>query len=130
MKIAVSFGVLALSIWAATAGAADAGRFVGPIGVGSPRTSDVRLAKALGIPLQRSFASTRARLVQLGWTPDAISDAGAEAASAPFPRYPEISCGSGMDAICTARFTRRDVAIMVTVDQGKGKLPVVHVDHD
>lgn len=127
MKISLLPCVLLFCV--TTVGAASAhGRTAGPIGAGSPTSSDIVLAKALGIPLQRSYSKTRKGLIRLGWKPDV--DPTSESDDNSYSDYPEISCGSGMDAICSARFTRSDLAIIVMVDQSKGNLPVVHMMED
>ncbi len=47
-----------------------------------------------------------------------------------FKAFPEISCGTGYDAICQAAFLKDGQSLVLTVDQNKKSLPLVHVSKE
>jgi hypothetical protein len=67
--------------------------------------------RAIGIKEGLPCAKVKASLVARGWRPD-MSEAESRP---PYKQHPEISCGSGADAICSAGFIkgREQIAIMV-----------------
>ena len=113
---------------AASAGASALERTVGPIHPGPPFRQDFALAKTIGFTLSKPYSKVRKRLGKHGWRPD--SSWGASGPRLTYPAYPEILCGEGMDAVCTARLLKGRKVILLTVDQWKATIPVVHVDRD
>lgn len=100
-------------------------RAVRPIGLGKPSAADHRRAKSLGLDLTKPYAAARKILAKTGWASDLHEDSPHS-----YPEFPEIVCGNGMDAICSARFIKDGKAIQLTVDQNSKTLLVVHIDDD
>ena len=105
-------------------------RLSGTIGAGTPSLADKQLAKEIGIRLSKSYSATRLQLIKLSWQPATNPDLVSNKKPVSFPNYPEILCGEGMDAICTARFNKNGNAVILTVNQHKRSLPVVHIMKD
>lgn len=102
------------------------GRDVGPIGVGSPDKSDMANAKEAGLMLGKPYSANRDILLRASWRPDTEG-----MDSRPlFKAFPEISCGTGYDAICQAVFLKDGQSLVLTVDQNKKYLPLVHVSKE
>ena len=102
------------------------GRDIGPIGVGSPDKSDIAAAKEAGLTLGKPYSANRNILLRAAWRPDT------EGMDSPplFKVFPEISCGTGYDAICQAVFLKDGRSLVLTVDQNKKNLPLVHVSKE
>jgi hypothetical protein len=94
------------------------------------RAATARLAQSVGVQLDSSYASARAKLLATSWKAD--SARGEPDASGPraYQQYPEVVCGQGYDAVCTGRFKKAEQAILLTVDQRTSKLRVTSVDKD
>ena len=102
------------------------GRDVGTIGVGAPTKEDVALAKAHGLKLGGSYSTNREILIRSSWKGSLET----QTSSPAFKEHPEIYCGSGYDAICQASFSKGDKSLVITIDQNKKNLPVVHVNEE
>ncbi len=100
-------------------------RTVGPIGPGTPSAADHVRAKALGFSLRKPYFEIRNSLALSGWNRDV-----AGGSSKAFSEFPEIVCGSGMDAVCSARFVKDERVIILTVDQNAKTLKVVHINDE
>ena len=101
-------------------------RDVGPVGVGSPDQSDIATAKAAGLKLGNTYAANRDILLRASWQLDT-----GDVDSRPlFKAYPEISCGTGYDAVCQASFSKDGKSLVLTVDQNQKNLPLVHVSKE
>lgn len=93
-------------------------------GVGVPDKSDVVAAKAVDLKLGQPYTLNRDVLLRASWKPDTKNVDGSVLDKA----YPELSCGAGYDAVCQAAFTKDKKVLVLTVDQNKPKLPLVHVN--
>jgi hypothetical protein len=93
---------------------------------GVPTSEEIAPAKQLGLKLPLSYSAARKLMVKSSWRID-LSMTSAPAA---YPKHPEISCGNGLDAVCSARFLKHGRAIQLIVDQTQPGLPVVHVYED
>jgi hypothetical protein len=105
-------------------------RVAGPIGPGVPLPEDFKLAQSLEFTMERPYSEVRERLLTLSWQPDPSWGHSGVHEILSYPEYPEVLCGNGMDAVCTARLTKGPRAILLTINQTSGALPVVHVDWD
>ena len=105
-------------------------RVAGPIGPGVPLPEDFELAKSLGFTMGGPYSEIRERLLVLSWQPDPSWGHSGVHEVLSHPKYPEILCGDGMDAVCTARLMKGPRAILLTIDQTSDAIPVVHVDTD
>jgi hypothetical protein len=101
-------------------------RDVGPVGVGSPDQSDIATAKVAGLKLGKAYSVNRDILLRASWQPDTGDVDGCPL----FKGYPEISCGTGYDAVCQALFSKDGKSLLLTVDQNKKNLPLVHVSKE
>lgn len=102
----------------------------GQTGPGNDNGDGYRISREIGLLLESPYAEARKRLMDLSWRPDiswGTSGVGQEPA---FKAFPEVLCGHGWDAICTARLSRAGLDILVTVDQKDPDLRVVHVARD
>lgn len=122
------FLILAATIIAAGCAAGD--RTVGPIGPGGSFPADYERAKSLGFTIGHPYAKARDRLLALSWRPDLGWGLSGVRPVLGYPGYPEILCGEGMDAVCTARLTKGTQAILLTIDPDSDTSPVVHVNRD
>jgi hypothetical protein len=114
----------------ASAGATAFERTVGPSHPGPPLAEDLMLARKIGFTLSKPYSKVRTRLRKHGWSPDSSWGLSGPHERLTYSAYPEILCGDGMDAICTARLMKGREAIVLTVDQWKTSIPVVHVERD
>ena len=89
-----------------------------------------RLAKQIGIRLSKPYSSTRLRLIKLSWHPDATWGLADDRKLLSYPEYPELLCGHGIAAICTARFYKNDNAVILTINPLRPSLPVLTIDQD
>jgi hypothetical protein len=105
-------------------------RVVGPIGPGASSPKDSKLAKSLGFTMGHPYSEIQEHLLTLSWRPDPSWGHSSVHEVLSYPKYPEILCGDGMDAVCTARFTKGPHAILLTINQASDTIPVVHVDRD
>ena len=121
------FLLLALICFAPVIYSAD--RSVGPIGVGQPTQADRDRAKRIGIVLSRPYSVTKVALIKAGWKID-LEFGFDEQVQPAYPKHPEITCGNGMDAICSARYKKNDQSIMLTLDTENPSLLVAHVEYD
>ena len=102
------------------------GRDIGPIGVGSADKSDMANAKEAGLKLGKPYSVNRDILLRASWRPDTKG-----MDSQPlFKDSPEISCGTGYDAICQAVFLKNGQSLVLTVDQNMKSLPLAHVNKE
>ena len=90
---------------------------------GNPASVDMALAKQLGLRVPLAYAKARDWMLEHGWRVDATSIP----TVSDYPAHPEIACGRGYDAICSATFTKGTREIQLIVDQSKPGLPVVHL---
>lgn len=87
-------------------------------------------AKAAGVQLRSPYADARARLIGSGWKTDATWGTSGVHGIGGYPRYPEVLCGEGRDAVCTGRFEKDGIAILVSIDPRTRALRVTSVDED
>ena len=111
-------------------GCAGRERVVGPIGPGAPLPSDYELAESIGFTMDRPYSTIREDLLTLSWRPDPGWGLSGMSRVLAYPEYPEILCGEGMDAVCTARLTKGAQAILLTINPASDTIPVVHVNRD
>jgi hypothetical protein len=116
MKIASV--VLVLCLCASATGIAEA--------AGAARTP----AKAAGVQLRSAYATARGKLIGSGWRTDAAWGTSGVHAMRAYPKYPEVLCGEGYDAVCTGRFEKDGIAILVSIDPKSSALRVTSVDED
>ena len=74
------------------------------------------------------WASARKTLFDGGW--QAAPDPESVDANRPYPKFPEINCGHGRDAVCSARLQRAGEIIRVWVDQDTRELRVTEIHGD
>ena len=74
------------------------------------------------------WASARKTLFGGGW--QAAPDPEQAEANRPYPKFPEVNCGHGRDAACTARFQRAGETIRVWVDADTPRLRVTGIHGD
>ena len=78
-----------------------------------------------GIKLKMPYAEARARMLRNGWTPDfSEAELRYKGNYRPYKRFPEILCGEGFDAICSAPFTKDEGYHSIEVREIKGMLVV------
>ena len=106
---------------------ASAERTVGRIGLPPPSPADVAAAKAMGVDLLSPYKKVRASLLRAGWSPIEFAE---EPSGLPYPEFPEISCGSGYDAVCSGSFELDKRSLSVFVDQDQRRLPVLRIEID
>ena len=128
MKRCRIFLILTATMLAAACSARDS--VVGPTGPGAPFPTDYKLAKSLGVTMEHSYSKIRERLLTLSWRPDSGWGLSGVHQVLGYPEYPEILCGEGMDAVCTARLTKGTQAILLTINPASDTIPVVHVNRD
>ena len=94
------------------------------------RVATARVAQSVGVQLDSSYATARAKLLGTSWKAD--SAWGQPDASRPYAyqQYPEVGCGQGYDAVCTGRFKKAGQSILLTIDQNTSTLRVTSVDED
>lgn len=93
---------------------------------GAPGT----LAQRVGVRLQSGYATARAKLLGTSWKADSGWRESGVHKQLAYRQYPEVVCGDGYDAVCTARFEKAGQAILLTIDQGSSALRVTSVDED
>jgi hypothetical protein len=114
---AVSFLLLSACVGSAVQPRADATR---------PTPEAVAFAQGLGLQLPTTYERARSVLAGRSWQPDAALGPSAAA----FGGYPEIACGSGVDAVCSARFSKQGRTIVLVVNQHAADLPVTDAFED
>jgi hypothetical protein len=82
--------------------------------------------KSLGLRQSESYVHARDKLLKQGWTLDQKG----------FPEgpdyrlFPEVVCGRGYDAVCSVRFQKSGIHIMLYVTDHSGRLTVKDVYDD
>jgi len=92
----------------------------------NPKFSD----RSAGVQKYERYASARLKMNRQGWQIDKEWGISGIHKQLAFPRYPEVLCGEGYQAVCTARFTKGDSAVLLTINQFKKSLPVERIDND
>jgi hypothetical protein len=87
-----------------------------------PVTGELR---KYGIKLKMPYAEARERMLRNGWKPDlAEAELRYQGNYRPYRDFPEILCGEGYDAICSAPFIKGKDYHTIEVREHKGKLVV------
>jgi hypothetical protein len=94
------------------------------------RVATARLAQSVGVQLDSSYATARAKLLGRSWKADSAWGEPDGSRPRAYQQYPEVVCGQGYDAVCTGRFKKAEQAILLTIDQRTSKLLVTSVDED
>jgi hypothetical protein len=97
---------------------------------GESAAASASLTKAVGLQLQSSYAAARSRLLRSAWTADSTWGESGVHKRLAFQQYPEVLCGEGYQAVCTAKFEKNGTAILLTIDPKTKKLQVTSVDQD
>ncbi|MBA5639418.1 hypothetical protein H3H37_20350 [Duganella sp. LX20W] len=82
------------------------------------------------VQIGESYASTRTKMLRLGWAIDREWGVSGVHEKLSFSKYPEVLCGEGFQAVCTGRFKKGDSAILLTIDQFRKRLPVTYITND
>lgn len=78
-----------------------------------------------GIKLKMPYAEARKRMLRNGWKPNfAEAEFGYQSNYRPYKHFPEILCGEGYDAICSAPFIKGEHSHSIEVRELKGQLVV------
>ena len=91
-----------------------------------PASAATPLLTQLGLKSGMEYSSAKERMLHRGWSVDAPEPANHR----PYASAPEVTCGQGWDAVCTARFINRGKAVMLTLKPGIDKLTVLDAEPD
>ncbi|MBK0394384.1 hypothetical protein [Ramlibacter algicola] len=80
--------------------------------------------------IDSGYATARAQLLRTGWKADRTWGEAGVGGRRTYPRYPEVLCGHGRDAVCTGRFHKAGHAILVMINPRSKALPVTSIDED
>ncbi len=72
------------------------------------------------------YAQARDRLLKQGWTLDQTG----VPKEPDYKLFPEVVCGRGFDAVCSARYQKNGIRIMLYVTDLSGRLTVKEVYDD
>jgi hypothetical protein len=73
------------------------------------------LLKTLGLHAGQSYSLAKTQLIAKGWKVDTSYSQAHEAAEPHSYGFNEVVCGRGWQAVCSARFLRKDQKIMLTL---------------
>ena len=73
------------------------------------------LLKTLGLHAGQSYGLAKTQLIAKGWKVDTTYAQVREAGEPPPYGFDEVVCGNGWQAVCSARFLRKDQEIMLTL---------------
>ena len=82
--------------------------------------------KSLGLKRSEVYVHARDKLLKQGWALDPKSFPG----EPDYKLFPEIVCGRGYDAVCSVRFQKSGIRIMLYVTDRSGHLVVKEVYDD
>lgn len=68
---------------------------------------------SLGVAMGQSYPEAVAKLKQNGWA----ADTSGSIQNPPYAQYPEITCGEGVNQICSAGFSKGSSYVVLVVSQ-------------
>ena len=74
-----------------------------------------RVLNNAGVKVGMPYSKVKSLLRQTGWSPKFTNMED----SPPYKHFPEISCGSGYDAICTVEFVKANESESIIVQESK-----------
>ena len=73
----------------------------------------------VGLKVGMSYVAGKALLIKSGWK---LIEEKEFKVPVPFPEFPEVSCGSGRDAVCSVGFKKQNNYLALIVEQQNGKV--------